>query len=216
MRKTKERETVLTIERKKKIKQLKRSSQEARDEESRRKRNSSNNREKEKNKQLKSSSQEARDEENQKKHTINNRYKEKEHKHLIRSCTEARQGEKDRKQAKKKIVDAGTLIKNFHDLVEKGPCYVCTCCDQLWYRESVSSTAHCSNSDLKLKVFTNVLSEQNKEWLCHTCLNYIKKEKLPPLAKNNMMKFPQKPPCLNLTQLEERLISPRIPFMQLR
>jgi hypothetical protein len=27
----------------------------------------------------------------------------------------------------------------------------------------------------------------------------LKKEKLPPLAKNNMMKFPEKPPCLNLT-----------------
>ena len=30
------------------------------------------------------------------------------------------------------------------------------------------------------------------------------------------MGFPVKPECLNLTCLEERLISPRIPFMQIR
>jgi len=30
------------------------------------------------------------------------------------------------------------------------------------------------------------------------------------------MQFPQRPEVLNLTQLEERLISPRIPFMQIR
>ena len=30
------------------------------------------------------------------------------------------------------------------------------------------------------------------------------------------MGFPVKPECLNLTPLEERLISPRIPFMQIR
>ena len=30
------------------------------------------------------------------------------------------------------------------------------------------------------------------------------------------MSFPEKPELLNLTPLEERLISPRIPFMQIR
>ena len=35
-------------------------------------------------------------------------------------------------------------------------------------------------------------------------------------SKANKMTFPVKPECLNLTPLEERLISPRIPFMQIR
>jgi hypothetical protein len=31
------------------------------------------------------------------------------------------------------------LISKFHDTVSKGPTYVCTCCDQLWYKHSVSN-----------------------------------------------------------------------------
>ena len=39
---------------------------------------------------------------------------------------------------------------------------------------------------------------------------------LPDCSKGNKMGFPVKPQlCLNLTPLEERLICPRIPFMQI-
>ena len=42
-------------------------------------------------------------------------------------------------------------------------------------------------------------------------------EKFPKCAKANKMSFPKKPDALkNLTPLEERLILPRIPFMQVR
>ena len=62
-------------------------------------------------------------------------------------------------------------------------------------------------------VFTGVISFGNKEWVCHTCYNSIKNNKLPKCAKANLMNFSLKPNELNLTQMEERLISPRIPFM---
>ena len=39
---------------------------------------------------------------------------------------------------------------------------------------------------------------------------------MPSCSKANLERFPEKPKCLNLTPLEERLISPRIPFMQIR
>lgn len=42
-----------------------------------------------------------------------------------------------------------------------------------------------------------------------------KKTKLPALSKANEIKFPLKPFELDLTNLEERLVAPRIPFMQL-
>ena len=29
------------------------------------------------------------------------------------------------------------LIAKFHDVVSQGPLYICTCCDQLWYKHSV-------------------------------------------------------------------------------
>ena len=33
----------------------------------------------------------------------------------------------------------GNLIKKFHAAVSRGPMYICTCCDQLWYKHSVIS-----------------------------------------------------------------------------
>jgi ATP-dependent 26S proteasome regulatory subunit len=29
------------------------------------------------------------------------------------------------------------LIKNFHDSISTGPLYVCSCCEQLWYKHNV-------------------------------------------------------------------------------
>ena len=56
--------------------------------------------------------------------------------------------------------------------------------------------------------------EEGKEWICKTCLQSIKSGKVPTCALINGFGFPEKPPQLNLTEMEERLISPRIPFMQ--
>ena len=35
------------------------------------------------------------------------------------------------------IIDS--LISKFHDIVSSGPFYICSCCDQMWYRHSVVS-----------------------------------------------------------------------------
>ena len=62
---------------------------------------------------------------------------------------------------------------------------------------------------------TGKTSVDNTEWLCSTCHSNLSDGKLPVCSKANKMEFPMKPECLNLTPLEERLISPRIPFMQI-
>ncbi len=50
-----------------------------------------------------------------------------------------------------------------------------------------------------------------------TCHSNLKAGKLPTCAQANKMTFPEKPDVLkDLTPLEERLISPRIPFIQVR
>ena len=41
------------------------------------------------------------------------------------------------------------LISRFHDIVSQGPCYICTCCDQLWYKHGVLQT--------------NILRQQNPD-----------------------------------------------------
>ena len=63
---------------------------------------------------------------------------------------------------------------------------------------------------------TKFTSVNDEEWVCHTCLNSLKDCKAPRLSVANGMKWPIKPPELNLHQLEERLIALRIPSMQIR
>ena len=63
---------------------------------------------------------------------------------------------------------------------------------------------------------TKFTSVNDEEWVCHTCLNALRDSKIPKLSVANGMKWPNKPPGLNLHQLEERLIAIRIPFMQIR
>ena len=74
---------------------------------------------------------------------------------------------------------------------------------------------------LKLEILhlclTGVKSIGNSEWICGTCHSNVKTGKLPSCAKANKMAFPEKPHVLkDLTPLEERLISPRIRFIQIR
>ena len=54
------------------------------------------------------------------------------------------------------------------------------------------------------------------EWICLTCDSNLKRGRLPCCAKANKMSFPVTSDVLELTWLEERLVAPRICFMQLR
>lgn len=104
-------------------------------------------------------------------------------------------------------------IQSFHKKVSHGPVYVCSCCTQTWFKESVHNAIHLQNSTLAMKCLTGFISVDNIEWVCNTCYNNIKANKVPALAVVNGMGFPPKTQELFITELEERLISPRIPFM---
>ena len=112
-------------------------------------------------------------------------------------------------------------IEMFHKDISVGPEYICTCCEQLWYKSSVTKCnpdlyKSCTREILNL-CLTGLKSIDNTEWICSTCHSNLKAGKLPTCAKANKMTFPEKPDVLkDLTPLEERLISPRIPFMQVR
>ena len=112
------------------------------------------------------------------------------------------------------------LIQSFHSSIEVGPEYVCTCCDQLWYRSSVKKCSRDAYSNccpsIVSSVVTGVKSVGSIEWICLTCDSNLKRGRLPCCAKVNEMLFPVKPDVLELTSLEERLVAPRICFMQLR
>ena len=108
-------------------------------------------------------------------------------------------------------------IKRFHSDISIGPLYVCSCCHQTWFRKSVSmlKNTHIS-AESRILYCTDFTSVGNEEWICHTCLSALRESKPPKLSVANGMKWPDKPPELNLHQLEERLIALRIPFMQIR
>ena len=108
-------------------------------------------------------------------------------------------------------------IKRFHSDISFGPIYVCSCCHQTWFRKSVSMLKNCHiPAESKRLYCTEFTSVGIEEWICHTCLSALRDSKLPKLSVANGMKWPDKPPELNLHQLEERLIALRIPFMQIR
>ena len=112
------------------------------------------------------------------------------------------------------------IIDQFHKNIRCGPEYICTCCDQLWYRSSVTKCnvnnySKCPQNIVE-SCITGVKSVDDTEWICSTCHSNLKDNKLPQCSKANGMHFPKKPAVLDLTPLEERLVSPHIPFMQIR
>ena len=121
------------------------------------------------------------------------------------------------KAHKKDLKTIEEAIKQFHSDISIGPLYVCSCCHQTWFRKSVSKlmNVHIS-AESKQRHCTDFISVNNEEWICHTCLSALRDGKIPKLSVTNGMKWPIKPPELNLHQLEERLIALRIPFMQIR
>ena len=108
-------------------------------------------------------------------------------------------------------------IELFHSSTSTGPIYVCSCCHQTWFSESMTKV-ECLKSNVSFEpgILTGMKYVQDKEWICRTCLSNIKKNKVPKLSVLNGMKWRNKPAQLNLHPLEERLISLRIPFMQIR
>ena len=112
--------------------------------------------------------------------------------------------------------DIKECIKQFHSSIAVEPLFVCTCCHQTWFRKGVCMLKNINLPKSSRLYLTKFLSVNDQEWICHTCMGAIRDGKVPKLSVANGMKWPDKPPELDLHQLEERLISLRIPFMQIR
>ena len=122
-----------------------------------------------------------------------------------------------RKQKCCEIEPLQSLISQFHDVVSQGPLYICTCCDQLWYKHSVIpvTTLKENNPDVQKRLLNNRKSVNNVEWLCKTCNKHLKNNKVPPCATINGLQFPEKPSFFYLNELECRLLAPRLAFQKL-
>lgn len=128
-----------------------------------------------------------------------------------------------KKQAKQKRKEQNT-IKNIKDKFEKsikdGPVYICTSCNRLLYRKSVKrflikNYQHCLKSTLKL-CRTECGSIDGIEYIFITCDKSLRLGKIPPQSIGNALALDDIPEELQeLCPLEERIVSKRLPFMQI-
>ena len=65
------------------------------------------------------------------------------------------------------------------------------------------------------KYLLNKTSVDNAEWIYISCGKYLIKNKVPPCAAVNGMKFPNKPAFFDLNELEYRLLASRLAFQKL-
>ena len=112
------------------------------------------------------------------------------------------------------------IYKNFQSKIKDGPMYVCTSCTQTFFRHSVNMTENITIKEIGASTarscFTDTKSVNSKEWICKTCLKSIQQGKVPGCSIANNMKFPAIPDELKLTHMEERLVAPRLAFMQVK
>ena len=150
----------------------------------------------------------------------NNQEREKEtdrvSKAKKRLCPQFREHEHNMKKRKTCGDTIESCIEKFHKEIKNGPIYVCTCCHQTWFLKSVVKLDSTNISQNSRNMCTGLKSVEGLEWVCLTCLKALRDDKTPRLSVHNGMRWPEKPQVLNLHPLEERLISQRIPFMQIR
>lgn len=106
---------------------------------------------------------------------------------------------------------------HFYQAIAHGPSYVCTSCHQTWFQHSLQQVQSLKLKKEALPVLhkcsTNYIPVEQHEWICRTC---IRKGQFPRISVANKVFFPNTPQELYLHELEERLWSPLIPFMQIR
>ena len=146
-------------------------------------------------------------------------------KRKLKSLTETPEEKEKEKQnsvniRKRKILVYNSTItdeiRKFHANISRGPEYICSCCNQLWYKHSVitAEKLRLSNSTAG-KYLLSKTSVDGIEWICQSCYKYLKKDKIPPCAAKNGMSFPAKPDFFYLNELECRMLAPRLAFEKL-
>ncbi|CAF1419187.1 unnamed protein product [Adineta steineri] len=112
------------------------------------------------------------------------------------------------------------MKSNYESNIKEGPTHICSCCGGLWFAYSIREYTidMLANKGLKTEFINTVCYLKHAIIkLCATCRKDIMSNKIPNIALSNGLAFCEIPDCLKiLTELEERLISPRIPFMVIR
>ena len=145
---------------------------------------------------------------------------------LHRQNDEYREAEQQRNTVEHQVRRANVLklATAYEETVKEGPVYVCVSCGGLFFKRTVKefneikcrSLLNAENYSKSTLAISNVCDE-GKRWICITCERYIQSKRLPKIALGNGLQFVTINPLIeSLNELEERLISPRIPFIRIR
>ena len=130
--------------------------------------------------------------------------------------------ERDRLHKSQKNTNESIAIKKFELEIKEGPTLVCVCCGGLFFKRSVKifNEEEYANKIFMSKILfvKNQCNKFNSYMICNTCDTYARgNKKVPRLALSNGLDFNAIDKSLeNLNELEERLCSPRIPFLKIR
>ena len=125
---------------------------------------------------------------------------------------------------KRKNLTLDQSLKLFRSEIVWGPIYPCISCHRCLFRNSVTkfnSQKYAEHSIVEKAIQEETLQAKSKffvqgqHWICSTCQSYIKKEKLPKLCSQNSLQVYDRPEFLNLTEVENVLIAPRINFIKM-
>lgn len=107
-------------------------------------------------------------------------------------------------------------ITKFHVAVSRGPFYICSCCDQLWYRRSVTTAEKLRLSNpIAGQYLLNKRSIDNPEWICSCCYEHLKKVKYHHVQLKMECCFQWNQNFFDLNELECRLLAPRLAFQKI-
>ena len=104
-----------------------------------------------------------------------------------------------------------SCIASFQKAVREGPYYICSVCNRILYRKTVTELKKSKYTIQHL--FTGKKSFDKKEYICKTCSSKLSKGQIPCQAVHNKLmvdKIPSELECLE--KLEQILISQRIVF----
>jgi len=113
-----------------------------------------------------------------------------------------------------KCYDLNYCITCFQNKIREGPYYICSVCNRILYRKTVTQLKKDKYSIQQL--FTEKKSFDNQEYICKTCNSNMSKGQIPCQAVGNKLmvdKVPSELGCLE--KLEQILIAQRIVFQKI-
>ena len=119
-------------------------------------------------------------------------------------------------------------LKKFWDATKYGPIFACICCHRMMFInqvlqvniESLKTSCNAKSDKLFEKSISIPIADKfkvlNNYYLCENCNLYlIKRGKIPPMSALNGLQLDPIPPVLQLSDIEETLISQNILFLKI-